>query len=297
MQTYLDMSRQGKHEWWRSVLAVVLILFMWQIVGAIPSAFLFLMTMLQQESQTGTFAIPSVNSLEGFVAILLESVFFLIGIILAMRFIHRRSVQSLVTPEKRVNLGRILQGFGAWFILAAIMSIVEALLYPGRYQFTLDTSRLLPFAVLALVFIPIQTTTEELFFRGYILQGVGMRQRNIWLLCSISGILFGLPHLLNPEASVNYPVLLLYYVAFGFFLAYITLRDGKLELALGAHAANNLFAVLIANSTVSVLPSPSIFTIQGLDAVYSTVSAILGMLVFIWLFTGPMRRKREDPLQ
>ncbi len=113
------------------------------------------------------------------------------------------------------------------------MSVVEALLYPGRYVWTLDLQHLFPFVFLALFFIPIQTSAEELFFRGYILQGFGLRLRNIWVLSAISGLLFGLPHLLNPEASVNYPLFGFYYFAFGFSLAYITLRDGRSGTGIG----------------------------------------------------------------
>jgi membrane protease YdiL (CAAX protease family) len=171
------------------------------------------------------------------------------------------------------------------------MSLVEALVYPGRYVWTLNLGRFLPFLFLALIFIPIQTSAEELFFRGYVLQEFGLRWQNIWVLSGISGLLFGLPHLLNPEATVNFPLLGFYYFAFGFCLAFITLRDGKLELALGAHAANNLFSVIIANYTITALPSPSLFTIKVLDAVYSVPVAILGMGIFIFLFIGPWRRK------
>ena len=154
--------------------------------------------------------------------------------------------------------------------------------------------RFLPFVLLALILVPVQTSAEELFFRGYILQGVGLRMRNIWVLSAISGLLFGLPHLLNPEASVNYPLLFLYYFTFGFSLAYITLRDGRLELALGAHAANNLFSVIFANYTLTVLPTPSLFTITVLDAVYSVPAALIGMAIFVWLFTTHLRGKEPE---
>ena len=120
------------------------------------------------------------------------------------------------------------------------------------------------------------------------MQEIGLRWKNIWVLSTISGLLFGLPHLLNPEATVNYPLLGFYYFAFGFCLAFITLRDGKLELALGAHAANNLFSVIIANYTITALPSPSLFTIKVLDAFYSVPAAVLGMAIFMFLFIGPM---------
>jgi membrane protease YdiL (CAAX protease family) len=295
MQNYLELARQGKYEWWRSVLAVLLMLFAWQILGAMPSAILLIWVALRGQLQTGSArgGLPGMDTLAGFVALMLASVFFMGGIYLAIRFIHCRPLRTLVTPARSIAWGRLFQGFGVWFGLAVLMSLVEARLYPGRYAWTPDMVRFLPFVFLAMIFIPIQTSAEELFFRGYLLQGVGLHWRNIWVLSGISGLLFGLPHLLNPEASVNYPLLGFYYIAFGFSLAYITLRDGRLELALGAHTANNLFSVVIANYTITALPSPSLFTIHVLDAVYSVPTAILGMGIFVFLFVGPWQRK--DP--
>ncbi len=84
------------------------------------------------------------------------------------------------------------------------------------------------------------------------------------------------------------------YFAMGFFLALITLRDEGMELALGMHAANNLFAALFANYTITALPSPSLFTVQTLDPVYSLVSLIVGLIVFYAVFfltrSGSARR-------
>ena len=293
MHTFLELARQGKNQWWRYVLAVLLILFMWQILGALPGAFFLVLTALRLGTKALVLPYNPLTSYTavGFVALMLASVFFMGGIYLAVRFIHRRPFLTLLTPSRSLDWRRLFQGFGVWFALAVLMSGIEALLYPGRYGWTNDLKHFLPFVVLALIFIPIQTSAEELFFRSYILQGVGLRSRNIWVLSAISGILFGLPHLLNPEASVNYPLLGLYYISFGFALAYITLRDGRLELALGAHVANNLFSVLIANYAITALPSPSLFTIRVLDAVYSVPVALIGMLIFILLFVGPWRRK------
>lgn len=293
LQVYLDLAWQGRNDWWRYALAVVLILFMWQILGALPGAALLIWAMVRDGLQTGSGSGASPGALISFVAFMLASVFFICGIYLAMRFIHRRPVRTLLTPARSIAWGRLLQGFGVWFVLAALMSGIEALLYPGRYVWTLDMQHFLPFVFLALILVPIQTSAEEFFFRGYILQGVGLRLRNIWVLSAISGLLFGLPHLVNPEASVNYPLLFLYYFAFGFSMAYITLRDGRLELALGAHAANNLFSVIFANYTITVLPTPSLFTVTVLDAVFSVPVALIGMAIFVWLFACPLRGK--DP--
>ena len=292
MQDYLELARQGKNEAWRSVLAVMLMLFTWQVLGAIPSAILMVWIAFRDRLQVGSVGgiLPGIDTLAGFITLMLASVFFFGGIYIAMRFIHRRPLQTLVTPARSLAWERLLQGFGVWFGLVALMSLLETLVYPGRYVWTLDLSRFLPFLFLAIILIPIQTSAEELFFRGYLLQEIGLHWKNVWVLSSISGLLFGLPHLLNPEATVNYPLLGFYYFAFGFCLAFITLRDGKLELALGAHAANNLFSVIIANYTITALPSPSLFTIKVLDAVFSVPIAVLGMVIFVLLFIGPWRR-------
>ncbi len=293
---YLDSARQGENKWVRYLLAVGLILIMWQIVGAMPYVFLLVggMVLGLVDYTPGTGALPVIDPLLSFIAFMLASVFFLLGIFLAIRFIHKRRFLSLITPARSIVWKRIFEGFAVWFVLAGVMSVVEALLYPGRYTWTFDPLKFIPFMILALIFIPIQASTEELFFRAYVMQTVGLRNRNIWLLSFISGILFMVPHLLNPEASINYPLLALFYFAMGAFLAYITLRDGRLELALGVHIANNLFSILVANYTVSVLPSPSLFTVQVLDALYSVPAGIVGMLIFTWLFLVPFRRRDQD---
>jgi membrane protease YdiL (CAAX protease family) len=129
-----------------------------------------------------------------------------------------------------------------------------------------------------------------LFFRAYILQGVGLRLRNIWILSAISGFLFMAPHLLNPEARVNYGLMGFYYFFMGAVMAYVTLRDGRLELALGLHAANNLFSALFANYSITVMPTPSLFTVNTLDVVYSVLAAVIGLILYMLIFVGPLRR-------
>lgn len=298
METYLDLARQGKNEWWRYLLAVLLILFSWQVVGAVPSMMVMVWVMLDGNPQTDltSAGFTGVDVVLSFVVFMLASVFFVIGIYLAVRFIHQRRFMTLITPERRFSFRRFWQGFIVWFVLVGVMALVEAFLYPGRYVWTLDLPRFIPFVFLALIFVPIQTSAEELFFRGYLLQSFGLRIRNLWALSLISGVLFGLPHLLNPEASANYWLMGLYYVSIGAMMAYVTLRDGRLELALGLHAANNLFSALIANATVTVLPTPSLFTVMDLDVVYAVISAFIGMAVFVLVFAGSWKRKQEETI-
>jgi membrane protease YdiL (CAAX protease family) len=140
----------------------------------------------------------------------------------------------------------------------------------------------LPFVIPVLLLVPIQTSSEELLFRGYLLQAFGLKIRNWLVLCFLSGLFFALPHAGNPEVSVNFWLVMAYYFSTGMFLAFITLKDQRLELALGVHAANNIFTSLFANYKVSVLPTPALFTIQTLDATFALAAYLLSIVVF-WL--------------
>ena len=85
------------------------------------------------------------------------------------------------------------------------------------------------------------------------------------------------------------------YFVFGAFFTLLTLRDNRLELAIGAHAANNLFAALVVNHENSSLPTQAIWQAGEHDPVYSLVSLIVVGLLFCWLTVARRYRRREPP--
>ncbi len=133
--------------------------------------------------------------------------------------------------------------------------------------------------------VPIQTTAEELFYRGYLLQGMGFLTRNFLLLAIINGILFMIPHLANPEVAASPLMAIIDYTIFGFFLAYITLKSNTIELAIAGHASNNLFIAILANSEISVSPTPSLFlsssaTNSDIVLLFSLAASVLIPLLY-----------------
>jgi hypothetical protein len=66
-------------------------------------------------------------------------------------------------------------------------------------------------------------------------------------------------HIANPEIGKLGYILLIYYIGTGFFLGIMTLMDEGLELALGFHAANNLFGVLLVTYDWGALQADAIF--------------------------------------
>jgi membrane protease YdiL (CAAX protease family) len=299
MNDYLEIARTGKNDWWRYLLSFPGIIATWLIVGSIPVVLLAFYVLFDSDpatnfTPTGFTGIPV---LLDFTATMLTFFPFIAATLLAVRFIHARSLRTLVTGAERIRYGRIFEGALVWFGLAATVSIVEAVLHPGRYVFTFQPLTLAIYSLVAVILIPIQTSTEELFFRGYLLQWIGLRLKNKWVLSLIIGVLFLLPHLSNPEMSASSNAILMGagYFAFGFFAALITVEDNGMELALGMHAANNLFAGLVANYNVTALPSPALFTIQTLDAAYGLISTTLAMIVFYFVFFRRRRQENELP--
>lgn len=298
MSNYLEVARIGKNEWWRYLISFPAILVTWFIVGSIPV--ILLMTSVSMDgdpatsfSGAGFAGVPVVLE---FLITMSSFIPLLVATLLAIRIIHARPLKTLVTGEDQIRWPRIFAGAGAWLLIVALLSVVESFLYPGRYVLTFQPVALLIFAFFALILIPIQTSAEELFFRGYLLQWMGLRLKNRWLLALINGALFFLPHAVNPEMAASSLLIGLGYFVMGFFFTLITLQDNGMELALGMHVSNNLFAALFANYTITALPSPSLFTVQILDPVYSLISLVIGQIIFYMNFFYATRSGTAKPL-
>jgi uncharacterized protein len=293
---YLALALLGRHTALSYLVAVLLILFAWFGVG---SVLLLLLPIVWAAATLGpafqfdatTLAPVGLDRFVNYLALSLSFIAFLVGILLAMLLIHRRSPRTLITPYPCIDWRRLGQGFGVWLALSAIGALVEALLFPGRYEFSLDLAHFAYVAPLVLLLTPLQTSAEELFFRGYLLQGFGLRTRNPAVLTVLTAEIFMLPHLGNPEVGTANPVLVVAsYFATGVLFALTTLVDNGLELALGAHAANNLFSALIANYAVSALETDSVWVIRELDAVFSDIQFLV-MAVIFWLVVFKVLRR------
>jgi membrane protease YdiL (CAAX protease family) len=269
---YLALVHQGRNEGWRYFSGVVLILFCWLGLGYV---FYFWLLTSGGASKLGLY-----------IAVNFSILMMLAGLALAMRFLHRRPVMTLVSPEQRLDWRRAGQAAAVWCAVGLVAAAVEHQLYPDRYYLSFNAEQFFMFAAIAVVLTPLQTTTEELVFRGYVMQALSLRIRPPLAVAAVSALVFTLPHLMNPEMQHGALLLAASYYIMGFVLAVITLRDGRLELAIGLHAANNLMLALIANYEDSALTGESIFTARELDPVYAFLSLAVGSLVFYGVFFG-----------
>jgi hypothetical protein len=289
VQKFLDLAQTGKNQWWRYLLGILFILISWQVIGAIP--FIILTALLQNKQSPGTqvnlqnFQFEGVDKLLSYLALNFSFVCFIISLYITVRYIHQRSFITIITPKNKVNWPRIIQGIGVWVFLVALFSIIDYyFLNNGNYELTFDLEKFLIFLPMALVLSSIQSSVEELFFRGYLMQGIGLKTRNPTLSILLTSLLFMLFHLLNPEVKSGFLLLVFYYFLLAVFFAFITVKDNSLELAIGIHIGNNLFNALFANYYNSALPSPSIFTIQKFDPISNLISFIVFSVLFYSFF-------------
>jgi membrane protease YdiL (CAAX protease family) len=268
---FLAAADTGGNGWWRYVLGIALIVACWLLGGAYVYALVL---------QLPLGAITEFVAINASILVLLTTV---IAVVVAL---HRRPWRTLVTPQPRIDWRRIIAGGAVWGLLLLLGAAVESLLFPGRYAWTPDLQRWLPFALAALLLTPLQCLAEELVFRGYLMQALGRLWRQPAFVAVASSAVFVVPHLYNPEvAAYGLWIMAANYFAMALFLATITLRDGRLELAIGAHAANNLLLALGVNYAESVFDTPSLFTADTLDPVYSLVTLLLGAAAFhFWMF-------------
>ena len=276
---FLDGARAGRNGGWRWLAGILVVLFFWFGLGGIPAA-----VSLADGRQSPTEKYLTLNA--GFV-------FFLLGLWVAARWVHRRRFGTLASPDGRLRLGLVGRGAAYWIVGTLVWAVLSTMVSETRYTYTLDPKRFFLLLPVVLVLTTVQATTEELFFRGYLLQGLALRTRNVAVLAVLNGVIFAVPHLSNPEVGSGFALLATYYFAFGAFLTLVAIRCGRLELVIGAHVANNLAGALLVRADEFALTTNTVFSTGALSPLENLVGAVFTFAVF-WYLAFHLRRTRVD---
>lgn len=220
-----------------------------------------------------------------FLTFIIPFLFFLGFLFLWWILVHKYSIKQLTTARKRVDWKRLFFSFGLWIFLNIIIFAVTIWLNPADYKFQFNVLAFVPLLVIALIFIPIQTSFEEYFFRGYFMQFMAYVSKNKGVALVVTSVIFGLMHMSNPEVDSMGWAIMIFYIGCGFMLGIITLMDDGLELALGFHAANNLLGALVVTSSGAVFQTDALFVYSGdasINELLLQVFIIFPILLFIF---------------
>ncbi len=300
MQDWRDLARPGQNQVWRYGLGITLFLLVFGLLGSLSLGVFSLVWLIFQgvpPEQMGTSLLLFLQtpSVAGFIANNLPFVWGLGALFLIVQRLHRRPFRSLLGGDRQLHGKRLGAAFGLWFLLLSFSTAITALLAPGDFHLTFKPLTWLGLVLVAVPLTTLQVSCEELFFRGYLLQGLGLRLRSHLVLSVLTAVLFALVHLANPEVQRGAGWIVFYYFSFGLLAAWLTLKENRLELALGLHLATNLFGILIVSSSDSVLPAPALFQVNAVgNPAWSVVVFLLDAAIFYGILRGRPARKPSD---
>ena len=306
---YLSLSKRGNNNI-GLYLGGVLLIMLFYFLGQIPMAAVQYYKVstdssigseaVRQFEQTMDFGLFGLHKNTGLFLLILMFVFAMGGLLLVLKM-HGKKLKDLITPNVAIDYKKILFGFGFWLILSILFEGIMFAISPDNYIFRFYPGSFLVLLLICIVLLPIQTSFEELFFRGYIMQGVAFHTKSKWIALAGSSILFGLIHGMNPEVEkFGFWTMQLYYITAGLFLGVITLLDESLELALGVHAATNFFGATLFTYEGSVLQTDSLFTSKTVDPILMLFVFIAAASIFIYFcsrkYNWPSARYLLNPL-
>jgi membrane protease YdiL (CAAX protease family) len=166
------------------------------------------------------------------------------GVFTTVFFVHGCRPDIVFGPLRRASGHFVLVSLGVCILL-----IVLGILPPWGFGEPLIANRLfLPWLLVlpvALFSILIQTSAEEILFRGYLQQQLGARFASPWIWMALPSVLFGLAHFDPQSAGENAWIVVAWATFFGVAMADLTARAGNLGPVIAVHFINNITALLI----------------------------------------------------
>ncbi|OUS07520.1 hypothetical protein A9Q96_06320 [Rhodobacterales bacterium 52_120_T64] len=286
---------QERSQIWRTILGLALVFALFLLTTlslGIGTAFLGeyiqpgLGQNLMREVEEGRTIFATVASL-ALIATMIPALW------LVLRFLHKRSLHTLLGPTGNINW-RLWRG-AASIILALAAIDATTTFFAAELIQQMPLARWLTWLVPALILLFLQTTAEELVFRGYLQQQLAARFKSRWIWWLLPSVLFGLAHFNPTLFGGNAWIVVAITTLTGLILADVTARFGSLSPAMGLHFANNLVVMLFMNSPGQLsgmsfylydidLQSPQLKTAM----LISLASMLFGYGIFMLI----MRRRR-----
>ena len=233
-------------------------------VGAIPLITVFIIKYVKDPSVlsqgTDNIADLSAFGIEPNVAFLLMVVPFiasLAALVIFMKPLHARPFMTVINGGGKIRWERFFFSAFIWIILMGIYLVLNIRFDAENFNIHNLSLSLVPLILISLVFIPFQASFEEVLFRGYLMPGIGAWTRNKWLPLLVTSVLFAL--------------------VFGL----VAILDDGIEVAMGAHTANNVFLSIFVTNKASALQTAAVFEQQIIHPWAEFISLLIVAIIFI----------------
>ncbi len=301
---FLDNINYGKNNWWRYALTslaswlgpLIIILIIMIIMMVIH------ITLFSNPFKQGTTPQESLQNLNPMFLLLFFGIYYTLSFVLfyfCSRFIHHKKLILFINTFTQVRWMKVLKGAGLWFGLMGCALLIELIIDPTIVEFSFNPSFFI-LLILSLIIYSIQASFEELFFRGYLMQGIGMITRKPVIPLLITSALFAIGHFFNSSNVFSGVGVVISMFIFGLTLGIITLAENSLETAMGVHIANNIFVTSVINNTGVFEKLPSLLTVGSDSSLIIPSFILLPILLFFvlrknWGKLKILSKKKDDP--
>jgi membrane protease YdiL (CAAX protease family) len=300
---FFEQAFAGKNNWWRYLIVILVSFVGGQLLGSIPLWLVISIKTLMTDTMSNPtsftdFEAYGINSTLGLALLLFPFVLSFILMILLFKPMHNRAFKTAVSGNTSIRWNRLLFGFVLWAIIAGVGLIIDYSINGDKFELQFDLAAWLPLIFVSLLIIPLQAGYEELLFRGYLAQGVGLITKNRLAAIILPSVLFALMHAANPEIEkYGFWVMMPQYFTMGLIFALISVWDDGIELAIGAHAANNAFISIFVVTDGAVFQTDALLKMNEVDPMKEYYSLIIGGIVFIGILFWKYNWKASDILK
>ena len=291
---HLECVTPKKNKWYWYLLVFFLCLVVSNTVGAIPLYAVLIVTLVKNGFDLSNLEamikmdlnVLGIDLNLTFACILFASAVLFLTAILFIKIFHERSWKQVINGTNRVRWSRFFFGLLIWGLISAVLLLISYLTEPEVYHLQFQPVKFFILIVLALLFIPLQSSCEEFLFRGYLTQGIASWTKSRWWALIIPSLLFGFFHGFNPEIKeYGFLVMIVQYLFFGFLLGFMSIMDDGIELAMGVHVVNNLFGSIFINYKGAALQTYALFEITEMNPAKELLPLVVSGLILLAIFT------------
>lgn len=258
---FIEKGHNAMNEPWRWIVGMIVIFLGCQLFGALPFGIAVVVKQIMDGSMGMMDEAAMMNTFSSNMTFFLLMISFVIGTVvwwIWIKYVHKLNWTQVTTSRPAFDWKRVFFAFTIVGVVAIASTVAGYYLEPQDYVWNYNPEKFAILCVLALILVPIQTTWEELFFRSYMMQGLGLMTGKRWVPFVATSFIFGMMHIFNPEVAKMGYIVMIWYVGTGVLLGLITLMDEGIELAVGFHAANNLFIALLVTADWTAFKTESL---------------------------------------
>ncbi len=310
---FIQQTYRGKNKWYLYVLTLLVVFVGWQIIGMFP---LLIGAVLHSadtaeflKAAQDNFMSMGMNKNLFLFLMILSFVGGLLALFICVEYIHKREFKTIITSRRNIDWKRFWFGFILWGAIAGTVTFLGVYFSPETSTWNFKPIPFFTLLAVSLLFLPLQTSFEELLFRGYLMQGFGAWFRNKLVPLVLTSVIFGLLHGMNPEVEKLGYISMVFYIGTGLLFGIVTLMDEGTELALGLHAVNNIIAAVLVTTDWTAFQTDALYIDSSDPSVgfemFFPVLVLYPILLFIFSkkygwknwedkLTGTVKKPSED---